>query len=63
MDFVMGLPRTQQGHDAIWVMVDRLTKSTHFLPVKVDYSLDKLAQVYVDEIVRLYGAPISIISD
>ena len=44
MDFVVGLPRTQQGHDAIWVIVDRLTKSAHFLPVKVSYSLDKLAK-------------------
>ena len=43
--------------------MDRLTKSAHFLPVKVDYSLDKLAQVYVNEIVRLHGTPISIVSD
>ena len=63
MDFVVGLPRTQQGHDAIWVIVDRLTKSAHFLPVKVSYSLDKLAEVYIREVVRLHGVPFSIVSD
>ena len=50
MDFVTGLPRTQRQHDAIWVIVDRLTKSAHFLPVNVEDSLEKLAQLYVDEI-------------
>ena len=63
MDFVIGLPWTQRQHDAIWVIVDRLTKSTHFLPVIVEDSLEKLAQLYVDEIVRLHGVPISIVSD
>ena len=63
MNFVIGLPRTQRQHDAIWVIVDRLTKSTHFLPVNVKDSLEKLAQLYVDEIVRLHGVPISIVSD
>ena len=63
MDFVTGLPRTQKQHDAIWVIVDRLTKSAHFLPVNVEDSLEKLAQLYVDEIVRLHGVPISIVSD
>ena len=53
MDFVTGLPRTQRQHDAIWVIVDRLTKSAHFLPVNVEDSLEKLAKLYVDEIVRL----------
>ena len=62
MDFMVGLPRTQQGHDAIWVIVDRLTKSAHFLPVKVSYSLDKLAKVYIREVVRLHGVPFSIVS-
>ena len=55
MDFVTGLPRTQRQHDAIWVIVDRLTKSAHFFPVNVEDSLEKLAQLYVDEIVRLHG--------
>ena len=63
MDFVTGLPRTQRQHDAIWVIVDRLTKSAHFLPVNVEDSLEKLAQLFVDEIVRLHGVPVSIVSD
>ena len=63
MDFVTGLPRTQRQHDAIWVIVDRLTKSAHFLPVNVEDSLEKLAKLYVDEIVRLHGVPVSIVSD
>ena len=62
MNFVTGLPRTQRQHDAIWVIVDRLTKSAHFLPVNVEDSLEKLAQLYVDEIVRLHGVPVSIVS-
>ena len=63
MDFVTGLPRTQRQHDAIWVIVDRLTKSAHFFPVNVEDSLEKLAQLYVDEIVRLHGVPVSIVSN
>ena len=58
-----GLPRTQRQHDAIWVIVDRLTKSAHFLPINVKDSLEKLAKFYVDEIVRLHGVPVSIVSD
>ena len=58
-----GLPRTQRQHDAIWVIVDRLTKSAHFLPVSNDEPLEKLAQLYVEEIVRLHSVPISIVSD
>ena len=63
MDFVVGLPLTGRKHDSVWVLVDRLTKSAHFLPVRTDYSLDKLADLYIKEIVRLHGIPISIISD
>ena len=63
MDFVTGLPRTQRQHDVIWVIIDRLTKSAHFLPINVEDSLEKLAQLYVDEIVRLHGVPVSIVSD
>ena len=63
MDFVVGLPLTGRKHDSVWVVVDRLTKSAHFLPVRTDYSLDKLAELYIKEIVRLRGIPISIISD
>ena len=63
MDFVVGLPLTGRKHDSVWVVVDRLTKSAHFLPVRTDYSLDKLAKLYINEIVRLHGIPMSIISD
>ena len=63
MDFVVGLPLTGRKHDSVWVVVDRLTKSAHFLPVRTDYSLDKLEELYIKEIVRLHGIPISIISD
>ena len=63
MDFVSGLPQTQRRHDAVWVIVDRLTKTTHFLPVRMTYSLQRLAQLYVVEIVRLHGVPVSIVSD
>ena len=54
MDFVVGLPRCRSGHDKIWVIVDRLTKSAHFLPIKNSDSLEKLAQLYVREIIRLH---------
>ena len=59
----MGLPRTPSGYDAIWVIVDRLTKSAHFLPIRANYPLEKLAQLYVQEVVRLHGIPSTIISD
>jgi len=62
-DFIMGLPRTQKIHDAVWVIIDRLPKSAHLLPVKMDYSLNRLAKLYIDEVVRLYGVPVSIVSD
>ncbi|GJX30250.1 putative reverse transcriptase domain-containing protein [Tanacetum coccineum] len=63
MDFVTKLPRTSSGHDIIWVIVDRLTKSAHFLPMRGDYKMDKWARLYLNEIVARYGVPISIISD
>ncbi|MBN2228639.1 MAG: DDE-type integrase/transposase/recombinase, partial [Candidatus Thorarchaeota archaeon] len=63
MDFVVGLPRTAKGHDAIWVVVDRLTKSAHFMSIKTTFSLEQLASLYVQEIVRLHGVPKSIVSD
>ena len=63
MDFVSGFPLTQQKHDSVWVIVDRLTKSTHFIPVRIDYFMDRLAELYVDEIVRLHGVPLYIVSD
>ena len=51
MDFMVGLPVTGRKNDSVWVVVDRLTKSAHFLPMKTDYSLDKLAKLYIREIV------------
>jgi hypothetical protein len=63
MDFIVGLPCTQKGNDSIWVVVDRLTKVAHFLPVKVNYSVCRLAELYVDNILKLHGAPRSIVSD
>ncbi|GKB77415.1 putative reverse transcriptase domain-containing protein [Tanacetum coccineum] len=63
MDFITKLPRTSSGHDTIWVIVDRLTKSTHFLPMREDYKMDRLARLYLNEIVARHGVPISIISD
>ena len=55
MDFVVGLPKTMGKYDSIWVIVDRLTKSAHFIPVKVTYNAEKLAKIYVSKIVRLHG--------
>ncbi|KAJ8774331.1 hypothetical protein K2173_011580 [Erythroxylum novogranatense] len=63
MDFLMGLPKTSRKHDAIWVIVDRLTKSAHFLAIKQTDSLHVLAKKYIDEVVRLHGIPDSIVSD
>jgi hypothetical protein len=63
MDFVSGLPRGKRGSDAIWVIVDRLTKSALFLAMKMTDSVEKLAKLYVDEVVRLHGVPVSIVSD
>ena len=51
MDFVVGLLVTGRKHDSVWVVVDRLTKSAHFLPVRTDYSLNKLEELYIKEIV------------
>ncbi|GKF31645.1 putative nucleotidyltransferase, ribonuclease H [Tanacetum coccineum] len=63
MDFVTGLPRTFKKNDAIWVVVDRLTKSAHFLPIQQGYSGSKLAEIFQQEIIRLHGTPASIVSD
>ena len=63
MDFMTHLPRTPQGHDAVWVMVDRLTKSTHFLALRMTFTLERFCRLYIREIVRLHGALVSIVSD
>ncbi|GKC35489.1 putative reverse transcriptase domain-containing protein [Tanacetum coccineum] len=63
MDFVSGPPRTPNSHDSIWVIVDWLTKSAHFLPMKKTDSMEKLTQLYLKEIVFRHGVPVSIISD
>ena len=63
MDFVCGRPLTQRKHDSVWVIVDRLTKSAYFLPVRIDYCMDRLAELYVDEIVRLHCVPLTIVLD
>jgi hypothetical protein len=63
MDFIVGLPRTAKGHDLIWVIVDRLTKVAHFVAVRINYRVEKLADLYVDNILRLHGALVSIVSD
>ncbi|GKF07920.1 putative reverse transcriptase domain-containing protein, partial [Tanacetum coccineum] len=63
MDLVTKLPKSSSGYDAIWVIVDRLTKSAHFLPIHEDYKTEKLARIYINEIVSRHGVPMSIISD
>ncbi|WVZ75945.1 hypothetical protein U9M48_023957 [Paspalum notatum var. saurae] len=63
IDFIVGLPRTQKGYNSIWVVVDRLTKVAHFIPVNTTYSGAKLAELYISRIVCLHGVPKRIISD
>ena len=60
IDFVTHLPRTSRKHDAIWVIVDRLTKSAHFLAVRMTFTLEEFCRLYIQEMVRLHGVPISI---
>jgi len=63
MDFVVPLPKTHRKFDSIWVIIDRLTKSAHFIPVRTNYNVSKLAEIYGGEIVRLHGVPSSIVLD
>jgi hypothetical protein len=63
MDFIVGLPRTQRGYDSIWVIIDRLTKVAHFIPIKTTYTGPQLIELYILRIVCLYGVPKKIISD
>ena len=61
--FVTHFPRTQLRHDVLWVIVDRLTKSAHFLPMQMIFKLEELCQLYICEIVRFHEVPVSIVSD
>nr|GEX12024.1 retrotransposon protein, putative, Ty3-gypsy subclass [Tanacetum cinerariifolium] len=63
MDFITKLPKTSNGHDTIWIIVDRLTKSAHFIPTRATDSMETLTRLYIKEIVYRHGVPISIISD
>ena len=63
MDFVVGLPRTSKGYDSIWVIVDRLTKTSHFISVYTKYTAKKYAEIYFDWIATLHEVPLTIISD
>ncbi|KAM1022688.1 hypothetical protein ACFX2A_044669 [Malus domestica] len=63
MDFVYKLPRTRNGFDDVWVIVDQLTKSAHFIPVREKYPLNKLAKLFITKIVKYHGVPVNIISD
>ena len=63
MDFVVDLPRIIEGYNAIWVVMDQLTKSAHFIMIKVTFSVERLTEIYMANIVRIHGVPISIIFD
>jgi hypothetical protein len=63
MDFITGLPRTQKGYDAIWVIMDRLTKVAHFIPVKITYKVSQLAELYMAQIVSLHRVSKKIVLD
>jgi hypothetical protein len=63
MDFIMGLPMTTRKFDSIWVIVDRLTKSAHFIPIHTKYRVEKYAEIYIAHVLCLHGVPKTIISD
>ena len=63
MDFVYGLPKSSEGYDPIWVIVDQMIKSAHFLPIRTTNPVRKLARFYLKEIVRLHSVPVSIVLD
>ncbi|WMV55255.1 hypothetical protein MTR67_048640 [Solanum verrucosum] len=63
MGCIVGLPHTRFQHESIWVIVDRMTKSAHFIPIKVSYLAEDYAKLYLRKMVRLHGVPLSIISD
>jgi hypothetical protein len=61
--FITKLPKTPRGYDSIWVIIDRLTNSVHFLPIREVYKMDKLMKIFTNEIIPRHGVPVSIISD
>ena len=63
MDFVVGLPHTQTGHDAVWVIMDRFTKSTYFMAIHNTFSLERLTKLYINEVVKLHSISVTIVSD
>ena len=63
MDFIVELPRTTKHHEAIWVVMNRLTKSSDFLAIKVTFTTEQLTDLYISEVVRLHGITLSIVSD
>ena len=63
MDFVTHLPLTSRRHDVVWVIVDRLIKLTHFLAVRMTFTLEEFCRLYIPEIVQLHGVPVFIVSD
>jgi hypothetical protein len=63
MDFITGFPRTTKEHDSIWVIVDHLIKSAHFLSVDARYTATQYAKLYFDRIVTLHGVRLTIVSD
>ena len=63
MGFVTALPHSPEGNNAVWVIIDRLTKSAHFLPFRVGQSTEVLADKYIKKIIRLHGVSVSIVSD
>src|ERR1051325_2997840 len=63
MDFVSEFLRTPSSHDSVWVILDRLMKSTHFIPILMDYPMEKFAKLYIEKVMSLHGVPLSIVSD
>ena len=63
MDFVVGMPRSQQNHDVVWVIMDRLTKLSHFIANSMTYPVEKMSRMYLQQVVRLHDVPVSIVSD
>ena len=63
MDFIVGLPKNRASHDAIWIIVNRLAKSAHFLPISEKYTIERLVKLYMNEVVTRHGMPVLIVSD